>query len=219
MHRNLAATRTLALGALLALLLNPVAPASASTVDARTLLGRLTVAAERGAASYDREEFADWYDADGDGCDTRQEVLIAESRTRTEPAGSCPVSRGTWFSYYDGLTWSDPGDVDVDHVVALAEAWRSGARRWREGERRRFANDLRFGASLQAVTDNVNSSKGDRDPAEWLPSRARCKYAIRWVQVKYRWRLRINHAERAALGRILDGDCGRRDVRVPRRAR
>jgi hypothetical protein len=76
------------------------------------------------------------------------------------------VVSGSWRSLYDGATWSDPADVDIDHVVALAEAWTSGAASWTPGQREAFANDLNFGESLRAVTDNVNSSKGARDPAE-----------------------------------------------------
>jgi Protein of unknown function (DUF1524) len=81
----------------------------------------------------------------------------------------CAVSRGRWVSSYDGATWIIPSDVDIDHVVALKEAWESGARTWSATNRQRFANDLGHGWTLEAVTDNVNASKGDRDPAAWLP--------------------------------------------------
>ena len=98
--------------------------------------------------------------------------------------------------------------------------WGSGARLWSVNNRTRYANDLGFAASLVAVTDNVNQSKGDKDPAEWLPSRtaARCTYAIQWVQVKYRWRLSINPAERSRLSSILSGSCGSRTTPLPARA-
>ena len=78
----------------------------------------------------------------------------------------------------------------------------------------------RLAAPARAVTDNVNQSKSDRDPAEWLPPRsaARCTYAIQWVQVKYRWRLTVNSAERSELKSILSGDCGSRTVTIPKRA-
>lgn len=192
--------------------------AAADTVTARSLLSLLHVAAERGDASYDREKFRHWVDADGDGCDTREEVLREESRVTASTGDGCAVTGGKWYSYYDGVTWTNSSDVDIDHVVALKEAWVSGARNWTGGQRRRFANDLRFAVSLQAVTDNVNASKGDRDPAEWLPGRARCKYATRWVKVKYRWRLRVSGAEHRALSDILSGSCGARNVSVPPRA-
>jgi hypothetical protein len=105
-------------------------------------------------------------------------------------------------------------------MVPLKEAWESGARSWSATNRRRFANDLGHGASLEAVTDNVNQSKGDRDPADWLPPRAslHCKYAIRWVVVKYRWRLSVNSAERTALLDVLTGACGATSLTVPARA-
>ena len=190
---------------------------AAETTTAADLLRALTVAGERGDATYDRAKFRHWVDANGDGCDTRQEVLIEESRKAVAYGVDCTVTSGRWYSYYDGVAWTNPSDVDIDHVVALKEAWVSGARRWGEGRRQRFANDTRFAGSLVAVTDNVNSSKGDRDPAEWLPDRARCRYAIQWARVKYRWRLTIDRAERAALSDILRGGCGARQVRLPPR--
>ena len=88
-------------------------------------------------------------------------------------------------------------------------------------DRTAFANDITFWPSLVATTDNVNSAKGARDPAEWLPPRkaARCTYAIQWVQVKYRWRLTINTAERDRLRSLLSGDCGARNIVLPKRGR
>lgn len=192
---------------------------SGNTMPARRMFRGLVQARERRAQSYDRDEFPHWGDANGDGCDTRQAVLISESRIRALRTGDCTVTAGSWVSMYDGGTWTDPSDVDIDHVVALAEAWRSGAYGWTRQTRRRFANDLAFRPSLRAVTDNVNQSKGARDPSEWLPARARCAYAISWVQVKYRWRLRVNGPERRTLSGLLDGACGDRMVVVPWRAR
>ena len=149
-------------------------------------------------------------------------MLIAESKiTPTYTSSShCTVSRGKWYSWYDGATWYYPADVDIDHVVALKEAWESGARHWSAYNRERYANDLGYAWSLDAVTDNVNSSKGDRDPAEWLPSLSsvRCSYAIHWAAVKYRWRLSVNSGERTKLLSILSGSCGSRSVTIPPRA-
>lgn len=196
------------------------APAHAATTTARTLLNRLTVASESGSTTYQRSYFRHWIDADGDGCDTREEVLIHESRTTVYPGSGCRVTTGRWYSWYDGATWTQASDVDIDHVVALKEAWESGARRWTTSDRTRYANDLGLSWSLDAVTDNVNQSKSDRDPSQWLPPRTsvRCTYAIHWVGVKYRWRLTINSAERSALSSIISGSCGQRTVTVPPRA-
>lgn len=197
------------------------APASASTISARTLMSKLSVAPEQGHTSYQRSYFKHWIDADGDCQDTRAEILISES-TGTPGYGSsrrCTVATGKWYSAYDGATWTKASDVDIDHVVALKEAWESGARKWSAPNRSRYANDLAFWPSLVAVTDNVNQSKGDRDPAAWLPPRvgAQCTYAIQWVQVKYRWRLSVDSAERSRLSSVMSGSCGSRKVALPSR--
>ena len=99
-------------------------------------------------------------------------------------------------------------------------SWESGALDWTAQTRTDFANDLGLPSTLVAVTDEVNQSKGDRDPGEWLPPRtaAHCRYATRWVKVKYRWRLSIDAAERARLAEILSGDCGSKTLKIPRRA-
>ncbi len=196
-------------------------PAQADSTTARALLFKLPVASEGGSTTYDRTYFRHWIDANGDCQNTRAEVLISESRvTPTYTSSSrCTVATGRWYSYYDGLTWTNPSDVDIDHVVALKEAWESGARSWTASNRTRFANDLSYGRSLVAVTDNVNASKGDRDPAEWLPPRSsvHCRYATTWVLVKYRWRLSVDSTERSKLSSLLSGDCGAATVTIPTR--
>jgi len=184
--------------------------------------GWLTVKPEAGSTTYARTYFKHWIDANGDCQNTRPEVLITESKVTPTYTTSrhCTVATGKWYSYYDGTTWTRPADVDIDHMVPLKEAWRSGARLWSANNRTRYANDLGFAASFWAVTDHVNQAKGDKDPAEWLPPRtaARCPYAIQWVQVKYRWWLSINSAERTRLSSILSGSCGSRATAVPVRA-
>src|SRR3954462_13875352 len=97
------------------------------------------------------------------------------------------------------------------------QAWESGARSWTPTDRRRYANDLGFGGTLEVVNDDVNSAKGDRDPALWLPSLAanRCNYAILWLRVKYRWRLTMDTAERTKLSSILTGSCGAKNDHPP----
>jgi len=195
--------------------------ASASTMTARSMLLRLPLKAESGSATYNRANFKLWIDADGDCQNTRTEVLIAESKVtpRYTTTRHCAVATGRWYSYYDGAYWTKPADVDIDHMVPLKEAWESGARLWSVNNRTRYANDLGFSNTLIAVTDNVNQAKSDRDPAAWLPplKAARCTYAIQWVQVKYRWRLSINSAERSRLSSILSGICGSRATAVPAR--
>jgi len=161
----------------------------------RRAVTKLPVAAER-RRGYDRDKFRHWIDANNDCQDTRDEVLDAESVTEVS---GCDITTGEWRSYYDGAVWTDAADVDIDHLVPLAEAWDSGARRWTAGTRTRYANDLRDPRPLVAVTDNVNQSKSDQDPAEWMPELGKCRYVREWVAVKIRWRLTVNRPEKQAL--------------------
>ena len=181
-------------------------PAIASTTlrgTALHLLSHLRAAAEH-PRGYDRALFVHWIDADGEGCDTRDEVLIAESLMTPRIRSGCAVA-GSWRSVYDGVTTTRPSSFDIDHVVALKEAWDSGAWRWTSARRRAYANDLGSAGSLRAVSAASNRAKGDRDPAEWLPPLTgfRCAYATGWVIVKVRWSLSVDTAERSALRRIL----------------
>jgi len=182
------------------------APAVASTTVSGTglqLLARLATAPEH-SSGYLRALFVLWIDADRDGCDTRQEVLIAESRTTPRIGTGCSVS-GSWRSAYDGVTTVSASSFDIDHVVPLKEAWDSGAWAWTPARRQGYANDLGDSRSLRAVSAASNRSKGDKDPAQWLPPLAsfHCTYATEWVAVKVRWRLSVDSLERAALARIL----------------
>ncbi|WP_319463577.1 HNH endonuclease family protein [Micromonospora sp. RTP1Z1] len=94
-----------------------------------------------------------------------------------------------------------PGDLQIDHMVPLAEAWDSGTRNRTTSRRQSYANDLGDSRPLVAVTDNVNQAKGDQDPATWMPpySSARCRYINEWVATKIRWRLTRGHREKNAL--------------------
>src|SRR5262245_40972770 len=117
------------------------------TVRLREAVRRLPVAHET-RVGYVRDRFRLWVDADGDCRDTRDEVLAAESRTRVT---GCDVTRGRWVSYYDRAVWRNSSDVDIDHLVPLAEAWDSGAKRWNASTRQRYANDLGDRRNLVAV--------------------------------------------------------------------
>lgn len=156
--------------------------------------------AQQTPRGYDRDRFGDWRDSDGDCRDTRAEVLVAESLRAV--TGECTVQTGRWFSSYDRVYWTQASDVDIDHLVPLFEAWRSGGKRWGSDRRVAYANDLADRRTLKAVTDNVNQSKGDRDPADWLPEHGRCGYVAQYAAVKIRWSLRVNAAEKAAMRRV-----------------
>ncbi|MFZ9278209.1 MAG: HNH endonuclease family protein [Candidatus Limnocylindrus sp.] len=166
-----------------------------------TALDCLSVADEH-IGGYKRSLFKHWIDANKNGKDTRAEVLIAESLVpvRLSSTGKT-VSTGKWLSLYDGETWTLASDVDVDHVVALAEAWRSGAWKWSSARRQAYANDLGVAWTLRAVTDNVNQAKSDDDPTYWLPplESATCLYLTEWVAVKIRWKLTVDAEERQSI--------------------
>ena len=189
------------------LLGGPASPVAASTVVHGTplqMLARLATRAEH-YWGYSRSYFPTWIDADHDGCNTRQEVLIAESRTTVHVGAGCRLTGGTWRSVYDGKVTHDASTFDIDHVVALKEAWDSGAWAWTASRRKAYANDLGDGRTLRAVSSSSNLRKSDRDPAGWLPPLVsfRCTYATWWVDIKVRWGLAVDRAERSALHRIL----------------
>lgn len=154
---------------------------------------------------YSRDLFNHWVDADGDGCSTRNEVLIEEADDPVTVGSGCSLSGGRWYSYYDGESWTATGDVDIDHMVPLAEAWDSGASGWSSADRESYANDLDDRRTLVGVTDSVNQAKGDQDPAEWLPELQQCRYLEEWVAVKHRWGLAVDTAERSALTSLASG--------------
>ncbi|MDT0310495.1 HNH endonuclease family protein [Streptomyces sp. DSM 44917] len=176
-------------------------PVSAST--ARSYLSQLPVRTEN-RTGYDRDLFPHWTTQYGN-CNTR-EVILQRDGTNVVTDSNCAAVSGRWYSVYDGATWYAASDVDIDHLVPLAEAWDSGAGSWSTSRRQQFAND-RTRPQLIAVTDNVNQAKGDQDPATWMPPRSsyHCVYARAWVQVKYYYGLSVDSAERSALSSILNG--------------
>jgi hypothetical protein len=202
----LAATSALAVTGLLASAptaqASPPTPVSAAT--ARTYLAGLTVSPEGSSTGYSRDKFPHWITQSG-ACNTR-EVVLKRDGTNVVQDSSCAAVSGSWFSEYDGATWTAASDVDIDHMVPLSEAWKSGASSWTTARRQSFANDLTR-PQLIAVTDNVNQAKGDQDPAEWLPSRTsyHCMYARMWVDVKHYYGLTVDSAEKSALQGILNG--------------
>ncbi len=180
----------------------PPTPMSASA--ARSYLATVTPKAEGSTSGYSRDLFPHWSTVSG-SCNTRETVLKRDGVNVVQDSACAAVS-GSWYSEYDGATWTAASDLDIDHVVALAEAWRSGANSWTTSKRQQFANDLTR-PQLIAVTDNVNQAKGDLDPGKWLPPRTayRCTYARMWVHVKQHWGLSMDSGEKTALVNILNG--------------
>jgi hypothetical protein len=177
--------------------------------DAKSVLASIKVENEY-KSGYRRSLFVHWSDLDGNGCDTREEVLKRDSisKPQVDPY-RCYVVAGDWYSKYDGKTLSDRSDVDIDHVVALKEAWESGAWAWSMSQRQAFANDLTDRRTLIAVTDRVNASKSDKDPSNWMPPLKSywCTYLGDWISVKARWGLSMDQSEFGRIKNLLASDC------------
>jgi hypothetical protein len=176
-----------------------------SHVSASTL--ELVVAEDK-TTGYNRSFFKHWIDADKDGCNTRAEVLIEEAIVKPKIGPKCKLTGGEWVSAYDGKKVTNSSQLDVDHLVPLAEAWRSGAWKWTAAQRQAYANDLDNSETLIAVTLTTNRSKGDKDPSLWIPSKDECAYTENWVAVKNKYSLTYDEKEAAKLVSVLNG-CGR----------
>ena len=172
-----------------------------------TQLESLRIEPEYEATPYDRSEFPHWDDEDGDGMNTRLEILSLEK-----------VDNIGWYSRWDGEWYAGEGGLsaprfDIDHIVSLKEAWRSGADEWSVSDRDTFADDM---LNLTAVTASSNRSKGAKDAAEWLPSEAsgKCYLSIRVIQVKSKWNLSVDQDEYTALKELAES-CGPRIPDIP----
>ena len=186
-----------------------------STSPARELLATLAVKGRAPLTGYDRDLFGRaWSDdvrVEGgrNGCDTRNDILrrdLADAVIRPGTHG-CLVESGTLHDPYSGDTLEfvrgpRSAEVQIDHVVALADAWQKGAKAWDEDTRRDFANDPR---NLLAVRGDLNQQKRAGDAATWLPPHTpfRCEYASRIIGVKATYGLWVTAAEKDALQREL----------------
>lgn len=170
---------------------------------------------EESTIIYDRStNFGGWRDLDGDCLNTRHEVLEWESLIGVWKE-NCRVISGLWFDPYTGEFFTNPSDLDIDHVVPLLEAWQSGAHEWTQEERRDYSN---YVGGLLAVESRANRQKGAGDPADWLPSRLRsssfdvkgirCAYIIIWMRIKIEWSLTWDAAEKTAIKGVIEEDCG-----------
>jgi hypothetical protein len=177
-------------------------PTTADDNHPANLLATLKVAKPGSMKGYSREKFPTWRKT-GSNCDVRDSVLKRDG-TKVKFSG-CNVVAGTWKSLYDGQVLNSPTKVDIDHMVPLANAWRSGASAWTTDKREDFANDL-DDPQLVAVSASSNRAKGDQDPSTWKPKRTSdwCDYATDWITVKAHWKLTVTTAEKAALADMLE---------------
>jgi hypothetical protein len=181
---------------------NPHVTTTGSNKTASADLNKLVVGKPASMKGYSREKFPHWRST-GKNCDVRDSVLKRDG-SKVKLSG-CNVVAGTWKSVYDDKTLTSPTQVDIDHVVPLANAWRSGAASWTTAKREDFANDL-DDPQLVAVSAGSNRSKGDQDPSTWKPPATDnwCHYAESWIAVKTHWKLTVTTAEKSALSDMLE---------------
>lgn len=190
---------------------SPATGAPAAGGPALSLLQRLPVKGRGPKTGYERSAFGPaWQDVDRNGCDTRNDILRRDLTNETFKPGThnCVVTRGILADPYTGhhiafVRGNGTSDlVQIDHVVALGDAWQKGARSWTDAKRLSFANDP---LNLLAVDGPTNQKKGDGDAATWLPPYKpfRCSYVARQVAVKAKYGLWVTQAEREAVQRVL----------------
>jgi len=182
------------------------APTNQTDRDAQAALAELPIKGRAPKTGYSREQFGDDWATVG-GCDTRDRMLTRDLTEKTyDPGDACEVQSGRLSDPYTAkaITFviGDASEVDIDHVVALSDAWQKGAQQWPHSRRVRFANDP---LNLLSVDASANRQKGDGDAATWLPpnKRFRCDYVARQVAVKQKYRAWTTQAEHDAIARVL----------------
>ena len=187
------------------------APLEASTKTAVAVLETLAVKGRAPKTGYERSQFGPtWSDVDRNGCDTRNDILNRDLTAKTFKSGTqnCVVLTGVLIDPYSGEKISfvrgvsSSMDVQIDHVVALSNAWQTGAFKLTYDKRLALANDP---MNLLAVKGRLNSQKGDGDAATWLPPRKdiRCAYVAQQIVVKAKYKLWVTSAEKAAMLALL----------------
>ena len=180
-------------------------PTAASVVEMLAVKGRAP------KTGYARDQFGTaWKDVDHNGCDTRNDILNRDLTSIIYKVSSqdCVVLSGILVDPYSGDSINfqrgvaTSSDVQIDHVVALSNAWQTGAFKLTVEKRTAFANDP---LNLLAVKGRLNSQKGDGDAATWLPPKKsyRCSYVARQVAVKYKYGLWLTAPEKAAILKLL----------------
>ena len=197
--------RIVVLGLLLTLL-PTTAPAAAN--DALTALNQLEVKGRAAKTGYSRAQFPHWSDPDRNGCDARNDTLKRDLTNITYKVGTrdCKVVGGQLLDPFSGksLTFSSTkSNIDIDHLVALSNAWQTGAAYFDKAKRTQIANDP---LNLLAVDAKLNRQKGDSDAATWLPPAKsfRCEYVAAQIAVKVKYSLWLTAPEKSAMSKVLE---------------
>jgi len=200
--------------AVLLLSLLPATNTQAATTDALTALNNLEVKGRAAKTGYTRSQFPHWSDPDRNGCDARNDTLKRDLKDITYKEGTrdCKVIAGQLLDPFSGkvIIFSPTKVViDIDHVVALSNAWQTGAAYFDKSVRTQIANDP---LNLLAVDSKLNRQKSDGDAATWLPPSKsfRCAYVARQVAVKAKYKLWVTEPEKVAITKILSSCVGQK---------
>jgi hypothetical protein len=181
---------------------------AAPSDDALTVLNSLSVKGRAAKTGYTRAQFTHWSDLDRNGCDARNDTLKRDLTEVIYKAGTrdCKVISGLLLDPYSGkvITFSSTkSTIDIDHVVALSNAWQTGAAYFDKTKRQQIANDP---LNLLAVDFSLNRQKGDGDAATWLPplKSYRCDYVARQIAVKAKYGLWVTQPEKIAIIKLLE---------------
>ena len=155
---------------------------------------------------YNRDDWGSWIDEDGDGLNTRHEVLAEESLIKPIVSNNKVIS-GKWFDRYTGKYFTNPSDLDIDHLVPLKNAYISGASNWSKKKKSRYYNYLKYDNHLIAVSKSANRNKSDKSPVEWLPPNKdyQCEYVREWFKIKTAWGLTIEEGFDEVSNRVCKG--------------
>jgi type II secretory pathway pseudopilin PulG len=200
------------LGVLFALVVPAVGASARSTpawqTQAVAQLAQLQVKPAATMTGYSRDRFGTpWSDVDDNGCDTRNDILQRDLSPFTLKSGNdCVVANGTLHDPYTGRVIkfvrgiATSAAIQIDHVVALADAWRTGAKKWRKHRRLVYANDPKV---LLAVDGPANQQKSDGDASQWLPQKFTCRYVADQIEVKKKYSLWVTQSEHDAMAAVL----------------
>ena len=172
----------------------------------------ISIEAIHSCPKYDRDSHYGGWKSWGDCQDTRAKVLVRDSKLQVTFRGTttCTIDSGHWEDPYSGEAFKAASDVQIEHVIPLSEAHKSGAWAWSLEKRKVFTNFLDSSYHLLPIKGAVNSSKRDRDPAKWMPPNKAYwqQYALNWVKIKTHWKLKSNQEELGALRILLPDSLG-----------
>ena len=158
------------------------------------------------SVEYNRDDWGNWIDEDKNGLNTRHEVLAEESLIKPVISNN-KVIKGKWFDKYTGKYFTNPSDLDIDHLVPLKNAHISGASNWSKKKKNRYYNYLKYDNHLIAVSKSANRNKSDKSPVNWLPPNKeyQCEYVREWFKIKTAWGLTIEEGFDEVSNRVCKG--------------